>query len=55
MIFGFKNLYFLFTQIEDNKPHFTIQNYKTSNINKFKDDNNHFIVTLKTMFNLQTR
>ena len=45
----------MFTQIEDNKPQFTIQNYKTSNINKYADDNNHFIVTLETLFHLQTR
>ena len=45
----------MFTQIEDNKPQFTIQNYKTSNINKYTDDNNSFIVTLKTLFNLQTK
>ena len=44
----------MFTQIEDNKPQF-IKNYKTSNINKYMDDNNNFIVTLKTVFHLQTR
>ena len=42
----------MFTQIEDNKRQFTIQNYKTSNINKYTDDNNYFIVTLKTLFSL---
>ena len=45
----------MFTQIEDNKPQLTIQNYKTSNINKYADDDNPFIVTLKMFQNLQTR
>ena len=45
----------MFTQIEDTKPQFTIQNYKTLNIHKYTDDDNPFIVTLKTLFHLQTR
>ena len=45
----------MFAQIEDNTPQFTIQYHKISNINKYTDDDNPFVVTLKTLFHLQTR
>ena len=43
----YQNLYFMFTQIKDKKLKFKIQNYKPQHINKGKDSDDPFIVTLK--------